>query len=154
MALTLQHTGFLLGANDELASAPCICGHADKPSPPRFDCVNQQSYFIMGIIISTIAAAVTAVVTGVVAVASIILGVIATIIIGIFDIIFDILCCNCFGARTRRTGTHTYWGSGGLFGPRRAAAGPMAGAGAGPGVGGGGLAGGPAMGTTGAAATY
>lgn len=30
------------------------------------------------------------------------------IIVTIFDIIFDILCCNCFGGRTRRTGTHRY----------------------------------------------
>lgn len=36
------------------------------------------------------------------------------IIVTIFDVIFDILCCNCFGGRTRRTGTHRYrFGGGG-----------------------------------------
>ena len=39
------------------------------------------------------------------------------IIVTIFDIIFDILCCNCFGGRTKRTGTHSY-----RFGRRGAAA--------------------------------
>lgn len=36
------------------------------------------------------------------------------IIVTIFDVIFDIICCNCFGGRTRRTGTHRYrFGGGG-----------------------------------------
>ena len=36
------------------------------------------------------------------------------IIVTIFDIIFDIICCNCFGGRQVRTGTHVYrFGRGG-----------------------------------------
>lgn len=40
------------------------------------------------------------------------------VVVAIFDVIFDILCCRCFGGRTRRTGSRTYYRRRG-FGGRR-----------------------------------
>ena len=87
-----------------------------------------------GAIFSAIGGAINAVVSAIASIIMIIVSVIVTvrtsmifggpnsrfcwqIIVTIFDIIFDILCCNCFGGRTRRTGTHRY-----RFGRRSAAA--------------------------------
>ncbi|OSX67098.1 hypothetical protein POSPLADRAFT_1051253 [Postia placenta MAD-698-R-SB12] len=61
-----------------------------------------------GTVVSAIAGAIEAVVSAVASIIMIIVGVIVTIIVTIFDIIFDIICCNWFGGRTRRTGTHRY----------------------------------------------
>ncbi|TFY53673.1 hypothetical protein EVJ58_g9323 [Rhodofomes roseus] len=62
----------------------------------------------MGTVISAIVGAIEAVVSAIASVIMIIVSVIATIIVTIFDVIFDIICCNWFGGRTRRTGTHSY----------------------------------------------
>ncbi|KAM5536051.1 hypothetical protein V8D89_010309 [Ganoderma adspersum] len=71
----------------------------------------------MGAIFSAIGSAINAVVSAIADIIMIIVSVIVTIIVTIFDVIFDILCCNCFGGRTKRTGTHSY-----RFGRRGAAA--------------------------------
>ncbi|KAH9837266.1 uncharacterized protein C8Q71DRAFT_857581 [Rhodofomes roseus] len=69
---------------------------------------------VWGTVISAIAGAIEAVVSAIASIIMIIVSVIATIIVTIFDIIFDIICCNWFGGRTRRTGSHRFnWGSGG-----------------------------------------
>ncbi|KAI8981133.1 hypothetical protein BD414DRAFT_537970 [Trametes punicea] len=67
-----------------------------------------------GAIFSAIGAAINAVVSAIAQIIMIIVSVIVTIIVTIFDIIFDIICCNCFGGRQVRTGTHVYrFGRGG-----------------------------------------
>lgn len=102
--------------------------------------VAEEFLLSQGAIFSAIGGAINAVISAIADVLMIIVGVIVTvslhrrsfsphvnirltgnftilkqIIVTIFDVIFDILCCNCFGGRTRRTGTHSYrFGRGGL----------------------------------------
>ncbi|KAI0084515.1 hypothetical protein BDY19DRAFT_970616 [Irpex rosettiformis] len=64
--------------------------------------------------ISAIGGGINAIVSAIANVIMTIVSVIVTIIVTIIDVIIDILCCNCFGGRRRRTGTHRY-----NFGGRR-----------------------------------
>ncbi|KAH9858331.1 hypothetical protein C2E23DRAFT_177367 [Lenzites betulinus] len=79
--------------------------HESHSSPPSHE---YPPPTIMGAIFSAIGSAINAIVSAIAQVIMIIVSVIVTILVTIFDVIFDILCCNCFGGRTRRTGTHSY----------------------------------------------
>ncbi|GBE77440.1 hypothetical protein SCP_0103150 [Sparassis crispa] len=67
----------------------------------------------MGSIFSAIGSGINAIISAIANVIMTIVSVIVTIIVTIIDVILDILCCNCFGGRTRRTGTHSYRFGGG-----------------------------------------
>lgn len=66
----------------------------------------------MGSIVSAIGGGINAIISAIANVIMTIVSVIVTIIVTIIDVILDILCCNCFGGRRRRTGTHKFrWGA-------------------------------------------
>ncbi|OBZ78733.1 hypothetical protein A0H81_00279 [Grifola frondosa] len=65
-----------------------------------------NSNHIMGSIFSAIGNAINAIISAIAGIIMTIVDVIVMIIVTIFDVIFDILCCNCFGGRSRRTGSH------------------------------------------------
>ncbi|KAI0795888.1 hypothetical protein C8Q75DRAFT_744260 [Abortiporus biennis] len=62
----------------------------------------------MGTIISSLGDALNAIVIAVWTIVKTVLGLVVTLVVTFFDIVYDIVCCNCFGNRPRRTGTHTY----------------------------------------------
>ncbi|KAI0699391.1 hypothetical protein C8T65DRAFT_302635 [Cerioporus squamosus] len=110
------------------------CNHYGT-STSASPCVSRCTHFSLfqGAIVSAIGGAINAIVSAIANIIMIIVSVIVTvrtvellgfvvhgsylgrqIIVTIFDVIFDIICCNCFGGRTRRTGTHRYrFGGGG-----------------------------------------
>ncbi|KAH9897887.1 hypothetical protein C8Q73DRAFT_788117 [Cubamyces lactineus] len=98
-----------------IASPSPLCPSlSQRPLTTRTQSPSRSTLSIMGAIFSAIGAAINAVVSAIAEIIMIIVSVIVTIIVTIFDIIFDILCCNCFGGRQRRTGTHRYrFGRGG-----------------------------------------
>ncbi|KAK7682046.1 hypothetical protein QCA50_015010 [Cerrena zonata] len=62
----------------------------------------------MGAIVSAVANVVEALISAVANVLLIVVSTLVTIIVSVLDVIIDILCCNCFGGRSFRTGTHVY----------------------------------------------
>ncbi|GJE96082.1 hypothetical protein PsYK624_122750 [Phanerochaete sordida] len=70
----------------------------------------------MGSIVSAIGGGINAVISAIANVIMTIISAIVTVIVTIIDVILDILCCNCFGGRRRRTGTHRYRFGGGRRG--------------------------------------
>ncbi|GBE77442.1 hypothetical protein SCP_0103170 [Sparassis crispa] len=62
----------------------------------------------MGSIFSAIGNGLSAIVSAIANIIMTIIDVIFMIIVTIIDVIVDILCCNCFGGRRHRTGTHRY----------------------------------------------
>ncbi|KIP02625.1 hypothetical protein PHLGIDRAFT_286105 [Phlebiopsis gigantea 11061_1 CR5-6] len=62
----------------------------------------------MGSVVSAIGGGINAIISAIANVIMTIISAIVTVIVTIIDVILDILCCNCFGGRKRRTGTHRY----------------------------------------------
>jgi len=74
----------------------------------------------MGAIISSIGYGINAVISAIASVIETIVAAIVAVFVAIFDVIYDILCCRCFGGRSPRTGSRTYYRRRGLFGGSRA----------------------------------
>ncbi|EJD00284.1 uncharacterized protein FOMMEDRAFT_158953 [Fomitiporia mediterranea MF3/22] len=99
-----------------------------QPSSKGFTCIYQISIFDspsnMGSIVSAIGRGLIAIISAIAAVIETIISAIVGVIVTIFYVIEDILCCRCFGgrSRSRRGGYGSRYGGRGFGRSRRGAA--------------------------------